>query len=125
MHPQNPALAAVRSDRAGLARAALAFVLALALAILQAGWAQARGAPESFADLAEQVSGSVVNITTSTLVSAPAEGEGSGERQSSEMRLCCRAGFIDYRISHINEQAVMAFSKNHFRFEKSKDESDH
>lgn len=74
MHPQNPALAAVRSDRAGLARAALAFVLALALAILQAGWAQARGAPESFADLAEQVSGSVVNITTSTLVSAPAEG---------------------------------------------------
>ncbi|MGA1275894.1 MAG: trypsin-like peptidase domain-containing protein, partial [Gemmobacter sp.] len=69
-----PPLAASRRPPAAPARAALAFVLALAFALLQAGWAQARGVPESFADLAEQVSGSVVNITTSTLVAAPTEG---------------------------------------------------
>lgn len=34
--------------------------------------AEARGAPESFADLAEKISPSVVNITTSAMVEAPA-----------------------------------------------------
>ncbi|MBM3613133.1 MAG: trypsin-like serine protease, partial [Alphaproteobacteria bacterium] len=74
MQFQVPPLAAARRHPVVPAHAALAFVLALALAILQAGWAQARGAPESFADLAEQVSGSVVNIITSTIVAAPTEG---------------------------------------------------
>lgn len=45
------------------------FVGALAL-LLQAGAADARGAPESFADLAEKVSPAVVNITTTTIVEA-------------------------------------------------------
>ena len=69
-----PPLAASRRPPVAAMRAALAFVLALAFALLHAGLAQARGVPESFADLAEQVSGSVVNITTSTLVAAPTEG---------------------------------------------------
>lgn len=42
--------------------------------MIQTATAQARGAPESFADLAEQVSPSVVNITTTTVVEAPAQG---------------------------------------------------
>jgi serine protease Do len=45
---------------------------AIVLFILQALPALARGAPESFADLAEQVSPSVVNITTSTTVAGRA-----------------------------------------------------
>ncbi|WP_126978794.1 Do family serine endopeptidase [Frigidibacter oleivorans] len=45
---------------------------ALALAVGQAGPGYARAAPESFADLAQQVSPAVVNITTSTTVAAPA-----------------------------------------------------
>lgn len=48
--------------------------LGLALALTPALRADARGAPESFADLAEQISPSVVNITTSALVAAPADG---------------------------------------------------
>ena len=48
----------------------LAFVgvLAALLIVVQSTNAAARGAPESFADLAESVSPSVVNITTTTLV---------------------------------------------------------
>ncbi len=49
----------------------LAFVLMVAQAVSSA---RAAGAPDSFADLAEKVSPAVVNITTSTLVSAPADG---------------------------------------------------
>lgn len=56
-----------------VARATFAFVLALVLALVQAGSALARGAPESFADLAEQVSGAVVNITTSTVIATPTQ----------------------------------------------------
>ena len=52
----------------------LALVLGLGLALGQANGAFARGAPESFADLAEQISPSVVNITTSSLVATAAEG---------------------------------------------------
>ena len=48
--------------------------LGLALALTPALQSQARGAPESFADLAEQISPSVVNITTSALVAAPTDG---------------------------------------------------
>ncbi len=52
----------------------LALGLGLAMTLAQAQGAFARGAPESFADLADQISPSVVNITTSALVSAPAQG---------------------------------------------------
>lgn len=56
-------------------RAVWAFVLGLVLLLAQALSASARGMPESFADLAEQVSPAVVNITTSTTVSTAA-GDG-------------------------------------------------
>ena len=46
------------------------FAMGFALILAQALSASARGAPESFADLAEQISPSVVNITTSTTVAA-------------------------------------------------------
>ncbi|MEX5726985.1 serine protease Do [Rhodovulum iodosum] len=49
-------------------RAIWALMLGLALIVAQASLAYARGAPESFADLAETVSPSVVNITTSTTI---------------------------------------------------------
>ena len=52
----------------GARAAMMAMGLALALAITAATPARAFGAPESFADLAEQVSPAVVNITTSALV---------------------------------------------------------
>lgn len=45
--------------------------LATALLMLQAVMGYARSAPESFADLAEEISPSVVNITTTTTVAAP------------------------------------------------------
>lgn len=48
--------------------------LTLALSSLPAAPVFARGAPESFADLAEQISPSVVNITTTAVVSAPVDG---------------------------------------------------
>ncbi|MFV2053442.1 Do family serine endopeptidase [Aliiroseovarius sp. YM-037] len=49
-------------------RAFWVLVLSFALLIAQALSAAARGAPESFADLADKVSPAVVNITTSTTV---------------------------------------------------------
>ena len=54
-------------------RWALGIVVALALTLAQAASAQARGMPESFADLADMVSTSVVNITTSTTVAAASD----------------------------------------------------
>lgn len=59
-----------------LRAATMALGLGLAVAIGQAGPVAARGAPESFADLAEQVSNSVVNITTQTSVTAAASPNG-------------------------------------------------
>lgn len=47
--------------------------LAVVLFLMQSMAAIARGAPESFADLAESISPSVVNITTSTTVARPAQ----------------------------------------------------
>ena len=47
----------------------LAILLGLAFAVLQALASPARGAPDSFADLAETVSPAVVNITTTSMVS--------------------------------------------------------
>lgn len=51
----------------------VALIGALAV-LLQTVTAEARGAPESFADLAEKVSPAVVNITTTTIVEASTEG---------------------------------------------------
>lgn len=48
--------------------------LALAILLTQVAAAEARGAPESFAELAEEVSPSVVNITTSTVVAGQTGG---------------------------------------------------
>ena len=50
-----------------------ALLLGTALVLGPLAQAEARGAPESFADLAEQISPSVVNITTSAVVETPAE----------------------------------------------------
>ncbi|MFD0979037.1 Do family serine endopeptidase [Tropicimonas aquimaris] len=68
-----------------IARVTGGVLLALTLLIAQALGAQARGAPESFADLAQKVSPAVVNITTATTVAtvggphgdAPVVPEGS------------------------------------------------
>ncbi|PCD77532.1 DegQ family serine endoprotease [Pseudothioclava arenosa] len=57
--------------RASVGASMLAVMLALAPVAIEP--AEARGAPDSFADLAEQVSPSVVNITTSTTVATPAD----------------------------------------------------
>jgi serine protease Do len=54
--------------------ALLALVLGFGLSLAPAPQAQAFGAPDSFADLAEQISPSVVNITTAALVAGPADG---------------------------------------------------
>ncbi|MGV6812382.1 MAG: DegQ family serine endoprotease [Brevirhabdus sp.] len=56
-----------------MAKLGMILALALALVVAQAEHAFSRGAPESFADLAESVSDAVVNITTATVV---AGGEG-------------------------------------------------
>ncbi|MBA3909317.1 MAG: serine protease [Rhodobacter sp.] len=52
----------------------LALVLGLGLSLAPASEAEAFGAPESFADLAQQISPSVVNITTSAMIAGPADG---------------------------------------------------
>ena len=49
-------------------QALMALMMGMALIMASAMQAKARGAPDSFADLAEQISPAVVNITTSTLV---------------------------------------------------------
>jgi serine protease Do len=54
--------------------AAAAVALGLALAVTPAMEAAALGTPDSFAELAEQISPSVVNITTSSVVAASTEG---------------------------------------------------
>jgi serine protease Do len=55
-------------------RLLLALGLGLGLALAPALQVEARGAPESFADLAEQISPSVVNITTTSVVAAATGG---------------------------------------------------
>ena len=50
-----------------------ALFLGLAVAMGPAGLVEARGAPESFADLAEQISPAVVNITTSAVIETSTE----------------------------------------------------
>ena len=53
----------------------MALGLGVALALVPAMRAHAFGAPDSFADLASQVSPSVVNITTSSVVASPTQGQ--------------------------------------------------
>lgn len=60
------------ADRLAGMRGLLALMLAALLVIGQVTGAAARGAPESFADLAEKISPAVVNITTSTTVTTGA-----------------------------------------------------
>ncbi|OYX40653.1 MAG: serine protease [Rhodobacterales bacterium 32-67-9] len=63
------------SDRSKAALGMIwALMLAMALAMGLVLRAEARAAPESFADLAEQISPSVVNITTTTTVAGPTDG---------------------------------------------------
>ena len=52
----------------------LALVLGFGLSVAPVHEAQAFGAPESFAELAEKISPAVVNITTSAMIAAPADG---------------------------------------------------
>jgi len=54
----------------GSLRLALALLFGLALAVAQSALAQARPAPDGFADLVERVSPAVVNITTSAVVAS-------------------------------------------------------
>ncbi|MCA3509911.1 MAG: DegQ family serine endoprotease [Rhodobacter sp.] len=68
---QSNALSIARPNAAQ--RFAAAAVLGLALAVTPAIEAAALGAPDTFADLATQISPSVVNITTSSVVSASIE----------------------------------------------------
>ncbi len=74
MKPQAITLQA-SSDRPKAALGMIwALMLAVALAMGQAIEAEARAAPDSFADLADQVSPAVVNITTTTTVAAATDG---------------------------------------------------
>lgn len=76
MHLNTMTAVRVAADRrqTGMIRGLTALVLGAALVLGQAIAADARGAPESFADLAESISPSVVNITTSTTVAASVDG---------------------------------------------------
>jgi serine protease Do len=53
-----------------------AILLGFGLTLAQVAPSMARAAPESFADLADQVSPAVVNITTTTTIAAPTGDEG-------------------------------------------------
>ena len=52
----------------------LALVLGFGLSVAPVYQAQAFGAPESFAELADKISPAVVNITTSAVIAAPVDG---------------------------------------------------
>ena len=65
-----PQAVSIPHQAPGMVRAAWVLFLGLALVLAQALAAQAQGMPKSFADLAENISPSVVNITTSTTVAA-------------------------------------------------------
>lgn len=69
-----PALVSSPRKARGRLMMAAALGLSLALSPVAMAPALARGAPESFADLAEQVSPAVVMITTTAVVAAPTDG---------------------------------------------------
>lgn len=110
-----PTVSPARGLRQGAGRLMLAAGLGLALALGPVAQAEARGAPESFADLAQQVSPAVVNITTSTTVAgspgtpqldipegSPFEDmfrefldrQGEGERQRPRNESALGSGFV-------------------------------
>lgn len=68
-----PATRRDESSQGAVMRGLTALVLGAALVLGPANFAEARGAPDSFADLAESISPSVVNITTSTTIAASTE----------------------------------------------------
>jgi len=70
---QNPAISGTGLTKKGRA-VLLAIGLGFAMTLGHANGAFARGTTESFADLADQISPSVVNITTSAVVAGPTAG---------------------------------------------------
>ena len=60
-----------------------AAAMATALLLSQASPSNAQARPVTFADLAEQVSPSVVNITTSTVVERPTGPQGIGHQRAA------------------------------------------
>ena len=68
MKPQAITLPRNQVTHAAPLKALSVLILGIALFLAQSMMAAARGAPDSFADLAEKISPSVVNITTSTVV---------------------------------------------------------
>ena len=80
-------LAARRPTMArGFARGAAMMAAAFMIALVPVSEATARGAPETFADLAETLSPSVVNISTSQMVTAPARPRGPQLPENSPFR---------------------------------------
>lgn len=80
-------LAARRPTMArGFARGAAMMAAAFMIALVPVSEAAARGAPETFADLAETLSPSVVNISTSQMVTAPARPRGPQLPENSPFR---------------------------------------
>ncbi len=71
MKPRVTTLTLGRTAPATMLRLVALMALTLALALAMVWRAEARGVPESFADLAETVSPAVVNITTATVIAAP------------------------------------------------------
>ena len=67
-------------------RATWVFVAALCLLILQALQATAQMLPNTFADLADEISPSVVNITTTTVIAGRADRK-STRLNSSHLKL--------------------------------------
>lgn len=79
----NGAAIAVSLPHRGFARmrAALAFCVALTLMLVAQSAAFARGAPESFADLAEKLSPAVVNISTTQIIQPRGRSGAEGGRR--------------------------------------------
>lgn len=65
---------------------AVSLAVAISVMLLSPAQAVVRGAPDSFADLAETLSPSVVNISTSQLVTPPARPRGPNLREDSPFR---------------------------------------
>lgn len=78
--------ASVKSGLPAVARGAAAMAAAFMIALVPVSDAAARGAPETFADLAETLSPSVVNISTSQTVTPPARPRGPQLPENSPFR---------------------------------------
>ncbi len=72
-----------------------AVIMAVGLLVATAGSALARGAPESFADLAERLTPAVVNISSSQQIRGAASGElGELQKKFSRQPVSLGSGFI-------------------------------